>query len=387
MPIRERLALLILTTALLAPPSPSSAAFCAGDCDSNGAVTINELLMVVNIVLGSTAPAQCFSVDTNHDGAVAVNEVVGAVDLALNDCGSCDAATAALSVARALVQLPRLSGVVAVGLDGLTSTPECDLGGAVQHTCEDSGAGTRFDVVQAQACRLTGTEGPLQLDGETTVTSTGFCPEIVVPTNIVFNFGGHAVLQSDDGTPLVDTELATTITLVKLITGMAPCSIKGGEATIDRRITVHARPVGRAAQLDFDHLNLVTEFVDFVGTCDLTQLRSTAKGRLTISDDYGDGPFALAATLHDVVIGIDLPNRAVRFEGVVESSCLGGTAYLETVEPLDFRPEQACFTAGRMALGLPAGTVHVTVRPDGGIETETDAGGRIDYASCLDLPR
>jgi hypothetical protein len=386
-PRSEPLAILIFTAALLTPAPPSSAAICAGDCDSDGEVSINELVTVVNIALGGAPLEQCFTADTNHDGAAAVNEVIGAVNLALSSCAACDPASAALSVARALVQLPRLSGVVAVGLDGLTSTPECDLGGSVQTTCEDSGAGTRHNEVDAAHCRLTTTEGPLELNGHSSVTAAGQCPDILIPANIQFMFGGHAVLQSDDGTPLVDTELATSIRLLRLITGMRPCTIKGGEAIVDERVVVHAVPAGRTGQLDFDQLNLLTEFVDFVGQCDLTQLRTTANGRLTLSDDYGDRPFSLAATLHDMVVGIDLPNRAVRFDGEVESSCFGGSVRLRTLEPLDYRPEQACFTTGTLALGLPAGTVQVTLIPGGGVETATAGGGAMSYDSCLSLPR
>ena len=64
------------------PPPPA----CAGDCDGSGAVSINELLIGVNILIGSAAPAQCTAVDTNGDGMVAVNELIQAVNAALGSC-------------------------------------------------------------------------------------------------------------------------------------------------------------------------------------------------------------------------------------------------------------------------------------------------------------
>jgi hypothetical protein len=294
-----------------------------------------------------------------------------------------------LALARALIQLPRLSGVVAVGLDGLGGSTECDLSGSVESSCEDSGTGTRLDQVHALACRTSTPEGPVQFDGDTTVVAAGQCPDIVLPANIRFMFSGNAVLQADDGTPLVDTGLDTTIVLERLITGQPPCTIKGGEATIDRRLTVRAVPADRTMVLDFDRLGLVTEFVDFIGRCNLQQLRSTADGPLTVRDDYGAQSFSLAAALHDMVIGIDVPNREVRFDGRLDADCLGESVRLQTIEPLDYRPDQACFTRGVLAIGLPTGTAQVTILPDGGVEVDTNGDGTVDdsYESCLNLPR
>lgn len=60
---------------------------CPGDCDGSQAVTINELLMLVNIALGNgTAPA-CIAGDANRDGIVGVAELVTAVKKALSGCG------------------------------------------------------------------------------------------------------------------------------------------------------------------------------------------------------------------------------------------------------------------------------------------------------------
>ena len=59
---------------------------CAGDCDAGGAVTIDELVRAVGIVLGTGSVDDCLSVDTDFDDDVAVNEVIQAVLRALNGC-------------------------------------------------------------------------------------------------------------------------------------------------------------------------------------------------------------------------------------------------------------------------------------------------------------
>jgi hypothetical protein len=65
---------------------PTGAPGCPGDCSGDGQVSINELIVSVNIALGSAAPSVCPSVDRNGDGAVAVNELVAAVNASLGGC-------------------------------------------------------------------------------------------------------------------------------------------------------------------------------------------------------------------------------------------------------------------------------------------------------------
>ena len=60
---------------------------CAGDCDGDGAVRIDELVRGVRIALGTDAVAVCAVFDRNGDGAVAIDELVAAVGSALADCG------------------------------------------------------------------------------------------------------------------------------------------------------------------------------------------------------------------------------------------------------------------------------------------------------------
>jgi hypothetical protein len=55
----------------------------AGDCDGDGTVRINELVMAVNIALGSAPMAACMAVDADGSGVAEIHEVVGAVANAL----------------------------------------------------------------------------------------------------------------------------------------------------------------------------------------------------------------------------------------------------------------------------------------------------------------
>ena len=62
-------------------------AICAGSCNRDNEVTINELLIMVNIALGTVSPATCDAGDVNQDGEITVNEILVAVNNALDGCG------------------------------------------------------------------------------------------------------------------------------------------------------------------------------------------------------------------------------------------------------------------------------------------------------------
>ncbi len=59
---------------------------CAGDCNGDFTVTVDELLTAVNIALGKAPAINCAAADLNQDGIVTVDEIVSAVNSALNGC-------------------------------------------------------------------------------------------------------------------------------------------------------------------------------------------------------------------------------------------------------------------------------------------------------------
>jgi hypothetical protein len=61
---------------------------CAGDCDGDGRVTVNEVVAGVGIALEASPICRCFSVDLDHNELVTISEVVTAVNSALDGCAS-----------------------------------------------------------------------------------------------------------------------------------------------------------------------------------------------------------------------------------------------------------------------------------------------------------
>jgi hypothetical protein len=59
---------------------------CPGDCNDDGEVTIDELVMMASVSLGATAACDCSAGDTNGDGEITIEEIMQAVDRTLNGC-------------------------------------------------------------------------------------------------------------------------------------------------------------------------------------------------------------------------------------------------------------------------------------------------------------
>jgi len=59
---------------------------CVGDCNGDGSVTVDELVLGVDIALGTIEGTQCPRLDRNADGKVTIDELVVAVSNALNGC-------------------------------------------------------------------------------------------------------------------------------------------------------------------------------------------------------------------------------------------------------------------------------------------------------------
>jgi hypothetical protein len=75
-----------------APPATggAGAATCLGDCNSDGTVGIDELVLGVGIALRQRDVSSCSRFDDNHDGTVTIDELIRAVTNALSSCASED---------------------------------------------------------------------------------------------------------------------------------------------------------------------------------------------------------------------------------------------------------------------------------------------------------
>jgi Cohesin domain len=78
-----------LTATLLPTVAPTGTPTnCIGDCDGSGGVTVDELIVMVNIALGNADVSSCKAGDTDRSGQITIDEILGAVNRALNGCGA-----------------------------------------------------------------------------------------------------------------------------------------------------------------------------------------------------------------------------------------------------------------------------------------------------------
>lgn len=82
----SRIVVLAATLGLILVTPVTAPAQCAGDCHGDGEVTIDELLIMVNVALDSAPLAACEPGDTSGDGVITVNEIIAAVNKALGGC-------------------------------------------------------------------------------------------------------------------------------------------------------------------------------------------------------------------------------------------------------------------------------------------------------------
>jgi len=85
------IAYLGLTPAVVKADVPSS---CVGDCNGDGAVTVDELIVGVNMALGARPVSDCPVMDANGDGQVSISDLIAAVRAALDGCPATPTETA-----------------------------------------------------------------------------------------------------------------------------------------------------------------------------------------------------------------------------------------------------------------------------------------------------
>ncbi len=191
----------VLASALLCGAAvPAAAQVCVGDCDGDGRVSIAELVVGVNIVLGLKDPAVCpaFAVGDGA-GAVEVSALVTGVRNSLDGCPPGPTPTLSMTAERFLgsVVAPLLE-VVRVGASLPPAVAEetivaCAFEGSAAIRCEPLGDGHRWMVSLSGCVGGFDGEASVELDGDMFTDSLAECSE--GPSDILaVGFEGTATL-------------------------------------------------------------------------------------------------------------------------------------------------------------------------------------------------
>jgi hypothetical protein len=68
------------------PPTATPVQGCVGDCNGDSQVTVDEIVTMVNIALGSSPVSGCPAGDSDGSGSITVDEILTAIQNALNGC-------------------------------------------------------------------------------------------------------------------------------------------------------------------------------------------------------------------------------------------------------------------------------------------------------------
>jgi hypothetical protein len=151
-----------------------------GDCDGNGAVTVDELVSGVNIALGLAPLSRCPAFDANGDGMVSIDELVRAVSVALAPPPTPTPLAQVFDfgvVGGQPCNTTQISFVIADGLDLTITALRIDFcvdasAFDVAHvTCFTPSIGAAIDSVRIQAaCTL---DSPVDPSGQVSVAAHG----------------------------------------------------------------------------------------------------------------------------------------------------------------------------------------------------------------------
>ena len=185
----------------------SAALPCVGDCNANGSVVINELIVGVTIALGSRPLSACEAFACQGDGTVPINCLIQAVNSALNGC----------------------AGPPTVALTG-----SCALPGSGSRGLKSCDPGTPLTIYRCDDRSLCLHQQGLTVVGTTTVESGGGW-SVQIPV-------------ADASEPLiVHAAITTTVAYRALAFGSARAFARAGVSRATTFTAVAITPVSEAA--------------------------------------------------------------------------------------------------------------------------------------------
>ncbi len=180
---KGRWGIIALTATLLGffMPSGPARAQCVGDCNNDGMVLVNELILGVNIVL-ETQPKSACPEFQNAQGDVNIAQLIKAVNNALGGCPATPTATAPESTATATAPPTETSTAAVVSTATQTVTAPVDTATATAPPTETSteAATATFTVPAGTA---TATLTPESTTPESTATATSEGQNTATATN------------------------------------------------------------------------------------------------------------------------------------------------------------------------------------------------------------
>jgi 6-phosphogluconolactonase (cycloisomerase 2 family) len=397
----RHLGLIALASIVLAPHPRAEAQSCAGDCNADTLVAINELIVCVRIAAGSAAGGACVACDVDGNGGVTIAELIAAVNRALTGCPPAPPTATATPLPPTEPLATVTPTPSATPTRTITATPIPQPTGAFRHVAVSAQGATRLALASLDWFAL--------LDESTAAAlAPGDCPGAVTSSCVVNDklatrtteytnclattASGHQVRRdgvvveqvNDPGfcsgvsagaqvTSTIDldyshTETHGSQTLARLEVdgrvqrtglGVIGCAGPNVEERFAATVEVQCAPGAESvrcpasgATLSFTPQQLVRRRLSGGAPCNRLD---TASGRLGVSDAGGDpitvtfDGFALGRTAGDAGGG-----ESVSLDGRLSTECLGAVSVrTQTDAPLQIPASGGCPIGGELEIGRP----------------------------------
>lgn len=402
--------------------------FCAGDCDANGQVTVDEIITGVNVALGTTDIDACARFDTGGDRRVTVEEIVQAVAVALGGCqldvtptptGPPPTATAtvpagASSIARrgagtieATTDLfLALPGLISVVLDQASrnaggSAPQprallevpfnCPAGGQGRLTCDQhiivlppSVSAPEYDLDLDQ-CQLNGVDdrllklnGRIELKGDEgdicAQTGDDFDLDIARFDLTATGSSVSTALSLSDLSgrlELGNSDAGCVARIILDLTGSAAITSQHGETSV------------ATAGATFDDTHFEIAIDDASDHCEPLEYSVTVRDTATILSQGTSFTVDFDNYRLDAEVGAD--STLVEISGGLSSACFGPQITFATPERLTIAERGDCPSSGAVNITYDGGAGAIRYTSEQ-LEIDRDGDGTFDeaFASCHD---
>jgi hypothetical protein len=390
---------------------------CVGDCDEKGRVTVDELVVGVNIALGNALLSQCDQFDKDRNGRVTVDELVTAVNNALNGCpappttptvGSPTSTGLAAPTATPTPTNTKLATTVTPGQPGPVTAAGAaiivDTMGTIPSVIAGIIEGIQAGGAGAAAASLEGGAAGSCLSG--TATRIGSFPFVSFTLNAceVATADGSVVFTGTGSVQLTtfninistitykDTHGTVTRTASAQLSGsVSPtlggsCFLTAATFTLSTGTVSAGPPGGPQTSLTFTGTTMKIDHITFVTPgCVPKIYRLTFNGPIAL---LTQGGAPINATLTDFTMDVDDSGNPTTFTlgGVISSPCFGGDATIVTDAQLTVLDGHNCPNGGTLRVTSAAGTAKVFYRANESVDVDTDNNGTTDISAqdCLD---
>ena len=367
---------------------------CSGDCRGDGLVTVDELLTMINIALGSVPMSACGAGDINGDQRITVDEILAGVNNALNGCAPQHAEAVAGAVTTTVVGATGLSSLLTGIVSGFASATGASVqsagvsassgtgtvagncpSGTATRTC--TGFGTVTMTIRLSACTVQIAQGSLELNGTVTLEGAGFCPDTIIPP---VNLTANVQATITDGSGLTTAIHRVNVTGLGSPHSGGPCTIDGATLTLNG--TLRTDIPGAGTVTTTFHQTIVTLRATTFSGCVPTVYSETLDGFASLSDSLGGAFDVTFAQLTTTTDGQRDPTE-ITIDGGISSMCIGRPVALSTISSLKMMLGEVCPTDGQIRVASLGGRSDIFYRSDGTVDIHAGNADR-SFASCRD---